>query len=84
MWNHLTAIAKGRHVDPNDAQPVEKILTELPLSYSLFEIGVRGSDNSHVYALRTGIADWQHFSLLEEAQQLRLDIERQIADLVEE
>ena len=40
--------------------------------------------HAHVHALRPGFADRHDLALLEEPQQLRLHVERQVADLVEE
>ena len=77
-------VAEGRHVDADDAQPVEEVFAKLPVRHSLLEIGVGGRDHAHVDALRARVADRQDFALLQKAQQLRLDVERKIADFVEE
>jgi len=45
---------------------------------------VRGRDHAHVDAHRLRGADGEHLALLQRAQQLRLQIGRQVADLVEE
>ena len=56
----------------------------MPVADSLFEIAVRGRDDARVDANRLGIAEPLDLLLLEHAQQLDLDVHRQIADLVEE
>ena len=45
---------------------------------------MRRADDAHVGAQRLAPADALEGALLEEAQELALDVERQIADLVEE
>src|SRR5262249_4164906 len=80
----LAAIAKRRHMDPDDAQPIVEILPELALRYALFEIGIGRREDADVHRLRPRLADRHHLTLFEEPQQLRLDVERQVADLVEE
>ena len=65
-------------------EPVEQILAELAVGDALLEIGVGRGDDADVDALRPRVADRQHLALLEEPQQLRLHVERQVADLVEE
>ena len=80
----LAALAQRRHVDADDAQPVVQILAELAFGDALLEVGVGGGEHPHVDALRPRLADRHDLVLLEEAQQLRLDVERQVADFVEE
>ena len=80
----LAPIAQRRHVDADDAQAVEQILAELAVGDALLEIGVGRGHDADVDARGTRLADRQDFPLLEEAQQLRLHVDRQVADLVEE
>ena len=80
----LAAIAQRRHVDADHAQAVEQILAELAVGDALLEIGVGRGDDPDVDPLRARVADRQHLALLEEPQQLRLHVERQVADFVEE
>ena len=56
----------------------------MPSRDALLEIDVGRGDDAHVDAGRPRFADRQDLPLLEEAQELRLDVERQVADLVEE
>ena len=84
MRDLLTPFPQRRHVDPDDAQAVEQVLAELPFRDPLLEVGVGRGDDPDVDFLRAGLADRQHLALLEESQQLRLDVERQVADFVEE
>ena len=80
----LAPLAQRRHVHADDAQPVKQILAELALADAALEIGVRRRDDADVDALRPGVADRQDLALLEKPEQLRLDVERQIADFVQE
>ena len=80
----LAPLAQRRHVDADHAQPVEQILAELAFAHALLEIGVGRRDDAHVDPLRPGLADRHDLALLEEPQQLRLHVERQVADFVEE
>ena len=71
-------------MDANDAEAIVKIFAELALGHALFEIRVGRSKNAHVHALRTRLSDRHDLLQLEEAQQLGLDVDRQVADFVEE
>src|SRR5262249_40923700 len=51
---------------------------------ALFEVSVRRREHAHVHFLRTRVADRKNLVLLEKPEQLGLDIEGQIAYLVEE
>ena len=80
----LPSIAQRRDVDPDDAQPVGQVLAELTLGDPLLQVGVGGGEHADIHRLRPRLADGHDLALLEEAQQLRLDVERQVADFVEE
>jgi len=83
MRDLLAPFAERRDVDPDDAEAVIEILAELAFGDALFEIGVGRGDDANVDSLRLGLADRHDLVLLEEAQEFRLDVQRQIADLVE-
>ena len=84
MGDLLAPLAQRRHVDADHAETIEQVLAELAVGHALFEIGVGGGDDADVDALGPRVADRQDLALLEEPQQLRLHVERQVADLVEE
>ena len=84
MRNLLAPLAQRRHVNPDHAEPVVEILAELSLGDPLLEIGVGRREHAHVDRLRPRFPDRHDLALLEESQQLRLDVERQVADFVEE
>ena len=68
----------------DDTEPVEEILAELAVRHALFEVGVGCRDDSDVDALWPRVANRQHLPLFEKPQKLGLDVEREVADLVEE
>ena len=61
-----------------------EIGTEMAARDRLAQIPVGGSDDSRAAEARAGLADPVEFAVLEHAEQLRLQFERQLADLVEE
>ena len=81
----LDALAQRRHVDREDVQPVEQVLAErCPRAIALLEVAVRGGDDRAFDGDRRRAAEPLDLPLFEHAQQLDLDVERQLADLVEE
>ena len=84
MRDFLAPVAQRRHVDPDHAQAIVQILTELAFGHSLFEVGVGGGEHADVDALGLRLADGHDLLLLQESQQLRLYVDGQIPDLVEE
>jgi len=73
----LAPLSQWRDVDPDHAQAVVQIFAELAFRDALLEIRVGRRDHADVDALRFGLADGHDLVLLEEAQQLRLDVDRQ-------
>ena len=65
-------------------KPVIQVFAELAFGDALFEVGVGRRQHAHVHGLRAVLADRHDLALLEEAQQLGLHVERQVADFVEE
>src|SRR5258708_39861770 len=83
MRDLFAALAQRRHVDANDGQPVIQIFAKSSFGDALLEVRVGRREDADVDALRLGLADRHDLGLLEKSQQPRLDVERQIADLVE-
>ena len=73
-----------RQMDRDDVQPVEEVLAEPPFLHHLPEIDVGRGDDSHVDLDRLHPAQAHEVAFLDDAQQLRLGLERHVADLVEE
>ncbi len=80
----LAPFAQRRHGDREDVEPVEKVRPELAGSRAAAEVAVRCRDQPHVGAQRARAANTLELLLLEHAQELRLRLERELADLVEE
>ena len=78
------AVVQRRQVQPHDAEPVEQVLAEPAGADLVLEVAVGRRDDPDVDLLRLRAADAADLALLERAQQLRLEIERQLAELVEE
>src|SRR5262245_44534841 len=75
VWNLLASLAERGDVNANHAQPVVEILTKLALGYALLEVGIGGGEDADVDCLGPRLADRHDFALLQEAQQLRLDVQ---------
>src|SRR6478735_6952020 len=73
-----------RYLDDDLGQPVIEVLAELRLLDLRLEALVRRTDDAHVDRDLLPSADALDHALLQEAQQLRLQRRRQVADLVEE
>ena len=74
---------KGGSRDGNDVQPVEEILAKLALDDEFFQILVRGGDDAHVDLHRVARTDALEGHFLQDAQQLGLHVEADVADLVQ-
>ena len=71
-------------MDLDDVQPVVEVLAERALRDHLREIAMARCDHASVERERLAIADAFERALLQDAQELRLQLERNLADLVEE
>ncbi len=78
------AFAQRRHADADDVEPVVEVLAELAALDRRLEILVGRGEEAHVDAERVLAADRAHALVLQHAQELHLQRERQLADLVEE
>src|SRR5690349_3731067 len=77
-------LAKRRNCDFNDAQTIVQILSKAALRDKTLEILMRRRNDASIGVLGHFSADWLKLSILNDAEQLRLKIERCVADLVEE
>ena len=80
----LAPLAQRRQLDLDDAQPVVEVLAERALRDHRGEVAVRRGDHARVERHRPGVADALERALLQHAQQLGLQLERDLGDLVEE
>src|SRR5690606_32834884 len=77
-------LAQGRNVDGKDVEPVVEILAKCPVAHRLAQVAIGRGNDADIHLLRPGGADRLELSFLEDAKQLGLELQRQLADLVEE
>src|SRR5262249_15840239 len=80
----LRPLPKGRDAELQHVEAVEEITPEMPSTPLRVKIAVRGSDDAPVPPPRRIGANGLHLRGLEHAEELRLQIERQLAELIEE
>ncbi|HMB82336.1 MAG TPA: sigma 54-interacting transcriptional regulator, partial [Vicinamibacterales bacterium] len=82
--NVLAAVAERRELDLDGVQAEQEILPEPPRGDFVAEVRVRGRHDAHVGLARPRRADALEVACFEDAQELRLQVERDVGDLVEE
>src|SRR4029077_16655510 len=82
--NVFSAVTQGRDADREHVQAVEQVAAEFAAGDHLFQIAVGCCDQPGVYPPRLRAAETFEFLLLQRAQQLRLDIDWDIAHFVQE
>src|SRR5262245_36549331 len=82
--NVLDRNGKRRHDDWEDVETVEQILAERSVGDGFLEIPMSRCDDPDVHVNRLRAAEPLDHPLLQHAQQLHLDLRRELADLVEE
>src|SRR4051794_34516669 len=80
----LLAFPQRRQSERQDLKTVEEIAAESFFFDFSGEIAIRSGHHPKIRLTRPGGTDWTEFLFLQHAQKLRLDLERQLADLVEE
>src|SRR5262249_21385894 len=83
-WNVLLAVAERRQLQREDAQAVVEVLAKRLLAHGPEQVAVAGRQDTHVHLDRGGAADPVDRPLLQHAEQFRLGVSGQLADLVEE
>ena len=78
------AVAQRRDLDDDLGQPVVEVLAKAPGDDLILEALVRRADDAHVDRDLLPAADPLDDALLQEAQELDLQRDRQVADLVQE
>src|SRR5262249_42181073 len=81
--NVLGAVAERRQIEPDAVEPREEVLAERRHRDLRLEIAVGGGDDAQIDGDRARRADGCDLALLDDAEERRLRLERQIADLVE-
>src|SRR5205823_5076772 len=82
--NVLWPLAERWKRDREDVHAIVQVVPERPGGDHLFEVPVRGCDYPDVDSFGARAAETLELPLLEHPQQLRLQLERDVADLVEE
>ena len=67
----------------NTDEPVKQVFAKLFFLRLLGEIGVGGGNHPHVHPEHVGAAQPLHLALIQKAQQLGLNAQRQLADFVQ-
>ena len=81
--NILGSFPQGRNGNGEDIQAVIEVAAKLLLQDHFFQVAMRRGDNANVHFLRPRAAQPLEFPLLQNAQQFRLQLERDIADFVQ-
>src|ERR1041384_6613783 len=81
-WNLRAALAQWRHAQTDYIETIIKVLTKTSLRDHFFEVRVGRRDDAHVHFARALLAERLNLAFLQEAQQLRLHVKRQIAHFV--
>jgi hypothetical protein len=82
--NVLAPLAERRHVDRHDVEPIVEVLAERALAHGAPQIHVGRRQDPHIDRHGAHPAQPLDLALLQDAQELRLQVEPQGADLVEE
>ena len=80
----VAALAQRRQAEVHDVEAVVEIFAEASAADLVFEDAVGRGDDADVDLLRLAVADAEDDALLQRAEELHLEVERQLADLVEE
>ncbi len=78
------SIAERREDHAHDAQAVEEVFAEATLADLFGEVPIGGGDDADVDLDGLGATDALHLALLEHAQEFRLQVELELAELVQE
>src|ERR1043166_4836594 len=82
--NIFETLTQWRRRDRDHIEPVIQILAELSCAYELHQVAVRSGDYPNIHANGFRAADALELALLQDAQQLGLDVQRQVAYFIQE
>src|SRR4029077_9151093 len=82
--NVVLARAQRRNRDREDVEAVVEIVAKFAFRDRFLEIAIRRGDHAQVHLSRLRAADRLEFAFLQNAEQLYLQVKRQLADFVEE
>ncbi len=82
--NVVAPFAQGQRLDRKHVEAEVEVLAKASALHLLLQVAVGGRDHAHVDGAGALLADALEMALLQHAQQLALQLERDFADLVEE
>ena len=77
-------LPEGRQSYVDGVEPVIQIFPETSFPDKCLKVHVRGADQSYVHRLGLVASDTDHIPALDGPQELRLEVERNIPDFVQE
>ena len=80
----VLALAQRRDMDREDIDSVKEVVAETAVGDHALEVLIGRGDQPEIGGQRLGVTDRAVFALLQHAQHLGLNAEREVADLVEE
>jgi putative ABC transport system ATP-binding protein len=80
----LPPLAQGRHMQGQHAQAVIQVGPECPVAHHGGKIPMRGREDADIHLAGLVLAQPLDFPFLQHAQQFHLDIQRHLADLVQQ
>src|SRR6185437_3611534 len=80
----VLALAQRRQSQHQALQPIEEVLAELPAAHFLLQPAASRAHDSDIDAKGRLPAGAKHLALLDHVQQSRLQVERQLADVIQE
>src|SRR5262245_25814788 len=80
----VAPFAEGADAEGDDVEAVEEVFAEAPLADRVVEVRVGGRDDADVDGHRPRFAERRDLARFEEAEELWLEVESELADFVEE
>jgi hypothetical protein len=81
---YLRALTQRRQFNGEHAEPIKEVGAEFTFVDHLSEIPMCGADHAHIGVNRGGAAETLELSFLHDAKNLGLQLQRKVADLVQE
>src|SRR5437868_2784636 len=81
--NIALAFSQRRHTNGEDIEPVIQVTAKLFFRHALSQVAIRGSNQAYVYANGASAAQSFELLVLQHAQQLRLELQRDISYFVQ-
>ena len=85
-YQHLyvfLSLSQRRQRDRKDAQAVIQIGTKAALADRILQVAISGRDHAYVHLYRVAAADSFKLTFFKHAQELGLQVQRQLADFIE-